>query len=125
MSLTLTPGDATRPAKNTYSAGRAVAAAELRVRIQIGDVHGLLDALYEGVDGLPAANDIDLVAYRARIAHVDAAHDELAASIERLSDLMFIGADLLLITVGRSVCQTLARLVESAQAHAAALEDGA
>ena len=125
MSLTLTHGDNAGPAKNRFSAGRAVAAAELRVRIQIGDVQGLLDALYEGVDGLPAADDIDLAAYRARIQHVDAAHDELAESVERLTDLVFIGADLLLITIGRSICQTLARLVESANAHATALEDGA
>lgn len=64
-------------------------------------------------------------AYRLRIEQLDSAHHDLEASVNRLSDLIFVGADTLLITIGRSVCQTLERILESANAQVCAVEDGA
>lgn len=125
MSLQLTPGT-TELVPNRYTSGRAVAAAELRLQIGMADLDGLLDELYQHTEGLLGADgEVDLDAYRRRITHVDAAHHELELSVERLSDLIAVGADTLLITIGRSVCQTLARILESARAHLSAVEDGA
>lgn len=126
MSLQLNSGQIPQPTASRYSAGRTVAATELRLRMQIGDLHDLLDALFVHTDDvLSTFGDVNLEAYRRRIAQVDSAYGDLESSVSRLSELIFVGADTLLITVGKSVCDTLARILESAQAHVAALEDGA
>ena len=128
MSLQLTPGTASQLAPNPYMSmsGRAVAAAELRLQIGMADLDGLLADLSKHTGGLLGPDgEVDIDAYRRRIAHVDAAQHELELSVERLSDLISVGADTLLITIGRSVCQTLERIVESARAHLSAVEDGA
>lgn len=92
----------------------------------MADLDGLLDELYRHTKGLLGPDGaVDLNAYRRRISHVDAAQHELELSVEHLSDIIVVGADTLLITIGRSVCQTLARNLESAQAHLSAVEDGA
>ncbi len=126
MSSTLTPG-ASRPSNNaTAFAGRKVAAAELRLQIQIGDMADLLAILTDQSHGLLTENGTaDLAAYRARIKALETMNGDILASIERLRDLLDVGADILLVTVGRSVCDTLARILESANAHVTALDDGA
>ena len=126
MSLVLTSNDAHKPNSGYPGAGRTVAAAELRLRSHIAVVNDLLDALFVHTDEvLGDHNRINLEAYRQRIARVNSAHGDLELSVNRLSELIFVGADTLLITIGRSVCETLTRILESAQAHVAAIEDGA
>ena len=126
MSMQLTPGTAAQAAPNHYTSGRAVAAAELRLQIGIADLDGLLDELSTHAAGLHGPDgEIDLDAYRRRITRVDAVQHDLELSVERLSDLIAVGADTLLLTIGRSVCETLGRILQAARAHASALEDGA
>ena len=126
MSSTLTP-DASRPSSNaTAWAGRRVAAAELRLQIQIADMAELLEIVTEQSHGLLIPNGAtDLAAYRSRIDALETMNDGIIVSVERLRDLLDVGADILLVTIGRSVYDTLARILESANAHATALEDGA
>jgi len=126
MSLQLTPGTASELAPSPYMSGRAVAAAELRLQIGMADLDGLLADLSRHTGGFLGPDvEVDIDAYRRRIAHVDAAQHELELSVERLSDLIGVGADTLLITLGRSVCHQLERIVESVRAHLSAVEDSA
>ena len=85
-----------------------------------------LDELFAHTEwALSDHGELDVVAYRRRIDQVDSARHNLASSVERLADLIDVGADTLLITIGQSVCQVLLRILESANAHAYAIEDGA
>ena len=126
MNSPLTPG-ASRPSNSTSAlAGRRVAAAELRLQTQIGDMSDLLAILTEQSHGLLTVNGtVDLVAYRSRLKALETMNGDILVSVERLRDLLEVGADILLVTVGRSVYDTLARILESANAHVTALDDGA
>jgi len=105
---------------------RATASAELRLRIQIGEMQSILGELSEHANELlTAEGEVDLTAYRARIEELNSVHGVLSEQVERLSALLDAGADVLLLTVGSAICQTLTRILEAADAHAAAIEDGA
>ncbi len=125
MGSPLTPG-ASRPSTTTTVVRRRVAAAELRLQIQIGDMADLLAILTEKSHQLlTESGTADLAAYRSRIKTLEAMNDDIIVSVERLRDLLDVGADILLVTVGHSVYDTLARILESANAHVTALDDGA
>lgn len=126
MSITLDREEPAESLPKLPGAGRAVASAELRLRIQMADLQGLLDELLAHTewDANPGG-EVDLTAYRSRIEQVDGARHDLETSVSRLTELINVGADTLLITIGRSVCQTLERILETANAHACAVEDGA
>ena len=126
MSMTnyIPTGSATAPIDARRS--RQAASAELRLRIQIGEMHSILDVLTEHAnDLLTADGGIDLVAYRSRTKDLRSVHDGLIESVDRLSGLIRAGGDALLLSIGLAVCQTLVRILEAADAHASALDDGA
>ena len=126
MSMTnyIPTGSATAPIDARRS--RQAASAELRLRIQIGEMHSILDELTEHAnDLLTADGGIDLAAYRARIKDLGLVHDALSESVERLTGLLRAGGDALVLSIGLAVCQTLTRILEAADAHASALDDGA
>ncbi len=127
MSSALTSGASSHPFSTaTVLSGRIVAAAELRLQMQIGDMADLLAILTEQSHGLLIPNgSVDLTAYRLRIEELETMNHDLVVSVERLSDLLDVGADILLVAIGRAIYETLARIVESATAHLAALDDGA
>jgi hypothetical protein len=105
---------------------RQAASAELRLRIQIGEMQSILSELTEHAnDLLTADGGIDLAAYRARIKDLSSVHDGLSESVERLTGLLHAGGDALVLSIGLAVCQTLTRILEAAEAHVAAVDDGA
>jgi len=127
MSSALTSGASSHPSSTaTVLSGRTVAAAELRLQMQISDMADLLTILTEQSHGLLIPNgSVNLTAYRSRIEELETMNHDLVVSVERLSDLLDVGADILLIAIGRAVYETLGRILESAAAHLTALDDGA
>lgn len=126
MSMTLGNAKATQVTPMSPRHGRTVASAELRLQIQMADLDSLLSELFAQTEwAFNTDGEVDLASYRRRIDQVDSARHDLETSVSRLTELISVGADTLLITIGRSVCQTLERILESAKAHAGAVEDGA